>query len=603
MRNLNSAEIEQLKANGNRCGDWSLITVVDGFECDRVVGNRFGGRVTLGVCEVCDSTLEDCRVGDGCRIGYVRLLKGYSVGDGCELRNVGELSAKAGYMPQAAPMNENGGRRIGLFRGMTAGDAYLWAKYRGNEGVMQKLQSLAEKEAADKPIGYIGDGCRVANCLCIRNVGVEAGCAVENCTSLEDGVMDRGCRVENGVIAQRFMLGENVRLENGLRLIDSVVGDNSTLACCEMVSSMIFPGHEQHHNNSFLIAATVKGQSNVAAGATIGSNHNSRTADGEIVAGRGFWPGLCCSFKHSSKFASYCLLAKGDYPYELNIALPFALVNNNLAKNQLEVMPAYWWMYNMYALRRNAVKYKQRDKRVGKRQHIEFEMFAPDTVEEIIAARKLIKIWTEEVYSGQQSAVSGQRLAGSGQRLEIVGQGMENSKRKVVLLKAGKAYKAYEDMLIYYAMRVVSGQRLAGSGQQSAVSGQQSAVSGQREKKWHNIGGQLVAEGDLKKLFDDMRDFSTWDEIHERMDELWGGYEEQKRQHAYQVLLDLLLCDEISDEQWKRLRERYEEICKEMEEQTKTSRAKDFENEFRRMTFESEGEQLAVSGLVLSCKF
>ena len=180
---------------------------------------------------------------------------------------------------------------------------------------------------------------------------------------------------------------------------------------------------------------------------------------------------------------------------------------------------------------------------------------------------------------------------------------MENSKRKVVLLKAGKAYKAYEDMLIYYAMRVVSGQRLAGSGQQSAVSGQQAAVSGQREKKWHNIGGQLVAEGDLKKLFDDMQDFSTWDEIHERMDELWGGYEEQKRQHAYQVLLDLLLCDEISDEQWKRLRERYEEICKEMEEQAKASRAKDFENEFRRMTFESEGEQLAVSGLVLSCKF
>ena len=561
--------------------------MAEGFDASKVYNCRFIGRVTLGDCEVYDSTLEDCRVGDGCRINYVRLLKGYTVGNNCELRNIGELSAKAGYMPQAAPMNENGGRTIGLFRGMTAGDAYLWAKYRGNEGVMQKLQSLAEKEAADKPIGYIGEGCRVENCLCIRNVAVEAGCVVENCTSLENGVMDRGCCVENGVIAQRFMLGENVHLENGLRLIDSVVGDNSTLACCEVVSSMIFPGHEQHHNNSFLIAATVKGQSNVAAGATIGSNHNSRTADGEIVAGRGFWPGLCCSFKHSSKFASYCLLAKGDYPYELNIALPFALVNNNVAKNRLEVMPAYWWMYNMYALKRNAVKYKQRDKRVGKRQHIEFEMFAPDTVEEIIAARKLIKIWTEEVYSGQQSAVSSQQLAGGERRLEIVGQGMENSKRKVVLLKAGKAYKAYGDMLIYYAMRVLSGQQLV-------VSEQRSEASWQREKKWHNIGGQLVAECDLKKLFDEMQNFAKWNEIHERMDELWGGYEEQKRKHAYQVLLDLLLCDEISDEQWKRLTERYEEICKEMEEQAKLSRAKDFENEFRKMTFDSEEERGAV---------
>ena len=45
------------------------------------------------------------------------------------------------------------------------------------------------------------------------------------------------------------------------------------------------------------------GQSNIAAGATIGSNHNSRSADGEIIAGRGFWPGLCVSLKHNSKFS------------------------------------------------------------------------------------------------------------------------------------------------------------------------------------------------------------------------------------------------------------------------------------------------------------
>ena len=559
------------------------MTVAEGFDASKVFNSRFVGRVTLGECEVSDSALEDCTIGDGCVVGYVRLLKGYTVGNGCELRNIGELSAEKEYLPQAAPMNENGGRTIGLFRGMTTGDAYLWAKYRGNEKVMQNLQSLAEKEAKDKPIGYIGEGCEIRNCVCLRNVAVGSNSVIENCTALEDGVMERGCKVENGVIAQRFLLGENVKLENGLRLVDSVVGDNSTLACCEVVSSMIFPGHEQHHNNSFLIAATVKGQSNVAAGATIGSNHNSRTADGEIVAGRGFWPGLCCSFKHSSKFASYCLLAKGDYPYELNIALPFALVNNNVAKNQLEVMPAYWWMYNMYALKRNAVKYRQRDRRTEKQQHIEFEMFAPDTVEEIIAARKLIKIWTEEAYNPALMKV----LPPEERQIEIVAQGMENSKRKVVLLKAGKAYKAYGDMLIYYAMRVLSGQQLV-------VSGQRSEASWQREKKWHNIGGQLVAECDLKKLFDEMQNFTKWDEIHERMDELWGGYEEQKRKHAYQVLLDLLLCDEISDEQWKRLTERYEEICKEMEEQAKASRAKDFENEFRKMTFESEEELSAV---------
>ena len=132
MRNLASAEIEQLKNNGNRCADWSLISVVDDFECDKVVGNRFSGRVTLGNSEVSDSMLCDCTIGDGCSVSYVRLLKGYTVEDGCELRNIGELSALAEpYMPMLSPMNENGGREIGVFRGMTVGDAYLWAKYRG----------------------------------------------------------------------------------------------------------------------------------------------------------------------------------------------------------------------------------------------------------------------------------------------------------------------------------------------------------------------------------------------------------------------------------------------------------------------------------------
>ena len=579
MRNLTPSEIEQMKVNGNRCADWSLVSICDSFDCSKVYGNRFNGWVTLGDCEVSDSTLEDCTVGDGCVVRYVRLLKGYTVGDNCELRNIGELSAEKDFMPQAAPMNENEGRTIGLFRGMTVGDAYLWAKYRGEGKVMEKLQSLAEKEAKEKPIGYIGEGCEIRNCVCLRNVAVGSNTKIENCTALEDGVMERGSKVENGVIAQRFLLGENVKLENGLRLIDSVVGDNSTLACCEVVSSMIFPSHEQHHNNSFLIAATMKGQSNIAAGATIGSNHNSRTADGEIVAGRGFWPGLCSSFKHSSKFASYCLLAKGDYPYELNIVLPFALVNNNVTKNQLEVMPAYWWMYNMYALKRNAVKYRQRDKRTEKRQHIEFEMFAPDTVEEIIAARKLIKIWTEEAYNPALMKV----LPEEERRIEIVAQGMENAKRKTVLLKAGKAYKAYGEMLIYYAMSVLSGEKPQYDGK-----------SYEREKKWHNIGGQPVADKDLKKLFDEIQEFQSWDEIHRRMDDLWNGYEEQKRQHAYKVLLDLLLCDEISDEQWKQLQARYEEICKEMDEQAELTRAKDMDNEFRKMTFEDKDEMEAV---------
>ena len=105
------------------------------------------------------------------------------------------------------------------------------------------------------------------------------------------------------------------------------------------------------------------GQSNMAAGATIGSNHNSRANDGEIQAGRGFWPGLCTTLKHSCRFASFVLLAKGDYPAELDIPLPFSLVSDDVAHDRLLVMPAFWWLHNMYALARNTWKFQTRDKR------------------------------------------------------------------------------------------------------------------------------------------------------------------------------------------------------------------------------------------------
>ena len=57
-------------------------------------------------------------------------------------------------------------------------------------------------------------------------------------------------------------------------------------------------------------------------------------------------------------------------------------------------MPAFWWLYNMYALARNTWKFQNRDKRQMKVQNIEFDSLAPDTVEEILKACKLLEIWT-----------------------------------------------------------------------------------------------------------------------------------------------------------------------------------------------------------------
>src|SRR5690606_36759996 len=130
--------------------------------------------------------------------------------------------------------------------------------------------------------------------------------------------------------------------------INSFLVDNSTISCCEVLNSLNFPAHEQHHNNAFLCASLVMGQSNMAAGATVGSNHNSRGADGEIIAHRGFWPGLCVSLKHNSRFASYTRIVKGAFRHELDVRLPFAIVSHDAANDCIVILPAYWFLYNIY---------------------------------------------------------------------------------------------------------------------------------------------------------------------------------------------------------------------------------------------------------------
>ena len=599
-RNLNPEEIASLKAQGNRAEDWSTIFVTDTFDTTCFYGNFFGGKIYFGAVTddtvkdgdlvlpegVSASTLRNCCVGDHCAIHNVKMLSGYTIGSNGLLFNIDEMTAKKGDDADYAwiePMNENGGRRILPFNGMTIGDAYMWARFRGQNKLMERLEKLTRKELQSQKgsYAYVGDNCVIKNTKLIHNVAVcsssEDPSRIEECIALTDGVVGYGCKLEFGIIAQRFLLGEHVRLEYGLRLNDSVVGDNSTLARCEVGCSIIFPAHEQHHNNSFLIAALVMGQSNVAAGGTLGSNHNSRTADNEISAGRGFWPGLCVSLKHSSRFASYCLLAKADYPSELNITLPFALVNNNAAKNRLEVMPAYWWMYNMYAMDRNSRKFAARDKRKYKAQHVEFDNLAPDTAEEIIIGRDLLHIWAEE--------------ANREGRTDIEAHGMEKGKRKTVILKAGDGYKAYYDMLVYYAMKTLD--PLFGDKLPDAA-----LAEGERITRWVNIGGQLISENDMTALIADIENgtLDSWEAIHSRFDKLWEAYPAQKERHCYQVLCHLSQKRSLDAEEWNNYRAHYQRIQQYIADQKVISRKKDDSNEFRHATYWNDAEMNAVLG-------
>jgi len=259
------------------------------------------------------------------------------------------------------------------------------------------------------------------------------------------------------------------------------------------------------------------GQTNVAAGATIGSNHNSRGADGELIAGRGFWPGLCVSLKHNSKFASFTLLAKGDFPFELHIPLPFSLVINDSTSNELRILPAYWFQYNYYALQRNEWKYKDRDARLVKEPSLEYNSLAPDSVNEIFDAMHLLKLFTGKAYFRKEGkSIPADELClqkgdallsvndAQVDELEVLADGFENSKRKVVILKVRKAFAAYKEMVRYYALGHLITRLHAEQDNLSLESVHTWVVKSKRET-WANLGGQLVPSSLLQDLLQRVR--------------------------------------------------------------------------------------------------
>ncbi len=658
-RKLRADELEVLVQNGNKAEDWDRVLVADPFRAKSIVNCEFAGLVRIGRLEkvmlthhdlhvpagITNARIIHCDIGDNAAIHSVPYLSHYIIGAQCILQSIDEMHtcdhAKFGngIIKDREPedvriwmdlMNEAGGRSVLPFDGLIPADAYLWAKFRGDTALMDKLKHITQSQfdASRGYYGTVGDQSIIKSCRIIKDCKIGEAAYIKGANKLKNltihsaidertqigegvemvnGIIGYGCRVFYGCKAVRFVMGDNSSLKYGARLIHSVLGDNSTVSCCELLNNLVFPAHEQHHNNSFLVAALVMGQSNMAAGATIGSNHNSRANDGEVVAGRGFWPGLCTTIKHTSRFASYCLLAKGDYPSELNIRLPFTLVSNDAANDRLVLVPAYWWTHNMYALARNSAKYAKRDQRKRKTQHIEFDALAPDTAEEIITALDLLAQYTGAALLQQAGppelalSTGHNALKNNDARLAdtvVTIDDAESGSRTAIFRNPARAYAAYRQMLLHYAVRNLVDYLQDTDG---ATLSSMLEDLGQAERKthWTNMGGQLMRSADVAELREKINngELNNWDAIHAAYNRLWDLYPKQKHQHALAVLR-LLLGNDITADAWAGALDESVAIQQYIRDQVYTTRAKDFENPFRQTTFDDDAEAEAVAGTI-----
>ncbi len=687
-RHLTAEEIAVLEKNRNISSDpeWKNVYVSDGeglFDPECIVQSEFDGWVVLGSVRAATLKYHDLELktgiyrsmlsrvclGDDCVVNNVSYLVNYRIGNRVMLFNIQEMSCTShskfgnGILKQGESEdvrvwigvgNENGNRSVLPFESMIPADAYLWSRYRENKALMQRFVELTENgnDKSTPTYGIVCDDAVIKNCTLIKDAKIgndayiKGAFKLKNITVLSsaeepsqigegvelvNGIMGFGSHVFYQAVAVRFVIGRNCQLKYGARLLNSVLGDNSTVSCCELLNNLIFPFHEQHHNSSFLIAATLQGQSNIASAATIGSNHNSRSPDGEMIAGRGFWPGLCCDFKYDSRFASFVLVAKGSYKNELNITYPFSLVAANPDGN-VHIIPAYWFLYNMFAIERNRFKFAARDKRVVKVQHIETDPLAPDTMQEVIASLdRLIQLtyrWllldndtmqkmtvsnteADVVQSFRQKAFAasseqeGLRIAKDflhhAQYTQfILSDDRCQKKLGALIYKPLQGYRAYRRILKYFAADCLI-TWCSFNGKESLENEDLSRIETiPLYTKWLNVGGQIISEEKVQELFELViaKSINTWKEVHAFYDECQKNYIDYKARYALFVLETLYErpLRDFTTEIFADITNDVAYVAMEMLESSITSRSKDYTDFFRSITFRNKEEVEAVLG-------
>ena len=153
-----------------------------------------------------------------------------------------------------AVRNENGGRQILPFESMIAADAYIWSKFRDDEKLMRRFIELTENgnSGAHDTFGMVGNDTVIKNTTVVKDAKIGEAAYIKGAFKLKNitvrsseaepsqigegvelvnGIMVLGSRVFYQAVGIRFVIGNNCQLKYGARLINSVLGDNSTVSC------------------------------------------------------------------------------------------------------------------------------------------------------------------------------------------------------------------------------------------------------------------------------------------------------------------------------------------------------------------------------------
>jgi hypothetical protein len=267
----------------------------------------------------------------------------------------------------------------------------------------------------------------------------------------------------------------------------------------------------------------------------------------------------------------------------------------------------------MYALARNAWKYVDRDKRGERTQLLEYDYLAPDSVNEMFDALRLMQLFTGKAFHLREGSgegftdddyiQTGMRLLEENNpvlhELEIIAHGFENARRKTIITKIHRAYSLFKQMIAYYGctslVTLLDNTAAATTAEFTA-----SLPAGDGRQAWLNVGGQLVPADDVEAFKKTVREggITSWDEVHAWYAERGAAYLGQKTRHALASLEEItgmkltemdtpalhsLLNTAVATREW-------------ITHAIYTSRAKDYANPYRKMVYDNEKEMEKVTG-------
>lgn len=426
LRNLTAEEVTILEKNGNRCEDWNRVLVEPNFDPARVQRSVFMGDVRLPAfygtlllpgdvsfpTGIYDSLVHNCIV-ENALVYKVSMLSNVLVRSSAVVHNVGTLvsSGKINFMIGSTMSvgNEMGGRELFVFPDITMDLVEAQLFHKAESDVQQSFEEQLKnfREEISLPFGVVGKGAVVSNTNIVRNSWIGAHARVEGAAKIRNTIilssLEESTHIYDSVIIENSDLQMGVKVHTGAEVQRSVLMSRSKVGCKAIVKSSIVapcchieegevnssymgPLTQMHHHSLLIAALWPEGCGNLGYGANVGSNHTGRMPDQEIMPGQGMFFGLGVNVKFPANYreSPFTLIASGVTTMPQRVKFPFSLIRSGdpqlmgVPARLNEILPAWNYARNAYALDRNIYKYAQRGK--GALPNSYFSLYGAETV-------------------------------------------------------------------------------------------------------------------------------------------------------------------------------------------------------------------------------